>query len=638
MKLTHEYTADLEHRFKYLILAIIVFFIIVTGRLYYLQILKGDTYRFFSTENSIKETNIPATRGLVFDRKGQVLVENRPAYDIAVIPQYVLAPSKVLVTMSEYLDLPLSELKEKWATRINQPSYRPIILKEDVSRHVVAKILSRQGVWYDEVNSKDDFRGVDVLVRYVRTYPNGSLATHILGYVREIDTDRLSEYEDLYPGHYKMGDHIGITGIEEVWDMELRGKDGYEQHIVNAVGREVDFESIAKDLEQQPAQPGNNLLLTIDKDVQEVVQSYFEPNQELEKTAKYPSTGKKGAAVMLDVNSGGIISMYSSPSYDLNVLVGPKGRKYWSKIALDPRGYLINRAIQGAYPPASTYKVVTAIAALGEGVVKPEEKLGCRGALYFGGRPFRCWRRGGHGAIALHRAISQSCDVYFYLMGLRLGVDAIAKYAKYLGLGEKTGIALSSERSGLIPTSAWKKKRFNVPWQEGENLSIAVGQSYDLVTPLQNAMVAAQIANNGKTLSPHLIEAMFDDQGKEIYRWTPPEGEGKDIPIPKDVLKKVREAMVDTVAKPGGTAHHLSRKKISIGGKTGTAQVVALDKSAECDDEKCRDHAWFIGFAPVDNPQVAAAVIVEHGGFGSTAAAPIVGAMFEKYFEDDIGD
>ncbi|MFH1874911.1 MAG: penicillin-binding protein 2 [Pseudomonadota bacterium] len=634
MKLTHEYTADLDHRFKYLILAIIVFFVIVLVRLYYLQILKGDTYRFFSTENSIKETKIPAARGIIFDRKGKVLVENRPAYDIAIIPQYVLNPTKVLAAMSKYLDLPLAELQEKWAKRGNQPSYRPIILKEDVERDVVAKILARQGVWYDDATSIDDFRGVEVLVRYLRTYPNGSLATHILGYVREIDSDRLLEYEELYPNRYKMGDQIGITGIEEVWDMELRGQDGYEQHIVNAVGREVDFASIAEDLQQAAALAGNSLLLTIDKDVQEVAQEYFEPKLENDKSPRYPSTGKKGAAVMLNLKDGGILAMYSSPSYDLNVLASPEGQQYWNRIAADPKGYLINRAIQGAYPPASTYKVVTAIAALAEKLVKPEEKIGCRGALFFGGRPFRCWRKGGHGAIALKEAIAQSCDVYFYLMGLRLGVDAIAKYANFLGLGQKTGIALSNERSGLIPTSAWKKKRFGEPWQEGENLSIAVGQSYDLVTPLQNALVVAHIANDGQPLMPHLIGAMFDDSGKEIYQWRPSDEEMKEVPIPKDVLKKVREAMIDVVATPSGTAHHLSRRKISMGGKTGTAQVIALDSNVFCEGDRCKDHAWFIGFAPAENPQVAAAVIVENGGFGSTAAAPIVGAMFEKYFEN----
>jgi penicillin-binding protein 2 len=280
---------------------------------------------------------------------------------------------------------------------------------------------------------------------------------------------------------------------------------------------------------------------------------------------------------------------------------------------------------------------VTATGALAEGKVKPLETITCRGVLIYGGRPFRCWAKGGHGAISLHRAIVQSCDVYFYLMGLRLGVDAIAKYANMFGLGQKTGIPLADERSGLIPTSEWKQKRFGVPWQEGETLSVAVGQSYDLVTPLQNALVAAQIANGGKKIKPHFVKAMYDAKGNELYKWEPKPGENDDIPIPKDVVKMVKDAMVGVVAEPGGTGHRLSTYKVKMGGKTGTAQVISLG-STPCVGEKCKDHAWFIGFAPAEKPEVAAAVVVEHGGFGASAAAPVVGAMLQKYFDIKYGN
>ena len=635
MELTHEYTADVEHRPGYAIWIIIAFLLIVLVRLYYLQVLKGDFYRFFSTENSIKESTIQAVRGMIFDRRGQLLVESRPAFDVVLVPQYVVDAPKVFATLSRYLNMPVEEIEAKWKTRTQQAPYQQIIIKSDVSRDDVAAIRVRKSPWYIEADP-DDFRGVEVAVRYQRTAPNGTLATHLIGYVREIDPGRLEKFQKLYPHRYYIGDQVGQRGIEESYDLMLRGFDGYEQHVVNAVGREVEYEGISSQLEAKPATPGDSLVLALDKDVQEIAQSFFEGTGDNEFAL---SKGKNGAAVVVDVRNGGIIAMYSSPSYDLNKLASPEGSQYWQEISSNPRGYLINRAIQGGYPPGSTYKPVTAVAALSESVIKPEQTVTCGGALMYGGRAYHCWAKGGHGAISLHRAIVQSCDVYFYQMGLRLGVDRLAKYAKLLGLGSKTGILLSDERSGLVPTSEWKEKRFGIPWQEGETLSIAVGQGYDLVTPLQNALVAAYIANGGKKLEPHMVEAAYDAKGQKVFEWMPRQKSGKDqdIPISKDVLKLVREAMVGVVGEVGGTAHRLSTYPVKMGGKTGTAQVYQLDGKVACLGEKCKDHAWFIGFAPAENPQIAAAVVVEHGGFGASAAAPIVGAMLQKYFDVNQG-
>jgi len=630
MELTHEYTADVEHRFGYAVWIIVAFLFIVLTRLYYLQVLKGDFYRYFSTENSIKESTIPAVRGMLFDRRGQLLVESRPAFDIVIVPQYVVDPPKVFATLSRYLNMPVEDIEAKWKTRTSQAPYQQIVIKSDISRDEVAAIRVRKSPWYNESNP-DDFRGADVAVRYQRTAPNGTLASHLVGYVREIDTNRLERFQKLYPHRYFIGDQVGLRGIEESYDLMLRGFDGYEQHVVDANGREIEYEGISSQLEEKSAIPGDSVVLTLDKDVQEVAQSFFEGTGE---HAEAVSKGKRGAAVVVDVREGGIVAMYSSPSYDLNKLSSPEGSQYWLEIAKDPKGYLINRAIQGAYPPGSTYKPVNAVAALSEGVIKFDQTVTCAGALMYGGRAYHCWAKGGHGAISLHRAIVQSCDVYFYQMGLRLGVDRLAKYAKLLGLGAKTGIALSDERSGLIPTSEWKEKRFGIPWQEGETLSIAVGQGYDLVTPLQNALVAAYIANGGKKLRPHMVKGAYDARGEQVYEWKPPESSKEDdIPISKDVLKMVREAMVGVVGEVGGTGHRLSTYPIKMGGKTGTAQVVQLDSKVACIGEKCRDHAWFIGFAPAEDPQIAAAVVVEHGGFGASAAAPIVGAMIQKYFD-----
>lgn len=614
MKIAQDYTSDIEGRYKYLLAIVAAFILIVLGRLYYLQVIKGEFYHFFSTENSIKEIKIPAARGMIFDRRGQVLVENRPSFELVLVPQYVLDPPKVFASIEKLIGIPREEIEAVWDTRFKQPKYQPLVIRDDITAEEVAAIRARKNPWY--VKEDDiDLRGADVRVRYRRTYPQGNIATHVLGYVREIDKDRLTKYRKEHPGRYFIGDDVGVRGIEEIRDLELRGRDGFDQRVVNAVGREVDYAGIADQLEHQEAIAGNSIVLTVDKDLQELARDMFGE--------------RSGAAVAVDPNDGSVLCMYSSPSYDLNMLSGPGASDYWNEIAADPNGYLVNRAIQGAYPPGSTYKIVTGIAALSEGLVKPDERVRCSGGLHYGGRIFRCWAKGGHGPISYHRSLVQSCDVYYYLMGLRLGPDLLAKYAGYLGLGKRTGIGLADERSGLIPTESWKEKRFGVPWQKGENLSIAVGQGYDLVTPLQNAMMLAQVVNGGYKISPHLVEAVFDWEGNEVYRWKPPNKREK-LPISGDILQLAKEALAGVVQE-GGTGARLKSFEVPMGGKTGTAQVVSLDSA--CVGEKCRDHAWFVGFAPTDKPEIATAVVVEHGGFGAAAAAPIVGALMQRYID-----
>lgn len=621
MRLTHEYMLDIEDRFKYGIAFVFALIIIVIARLYYLQVINGDFYRFFSDQNSIKAITIPAVRGMIFDRRGQVLVDNRPSFNIVVVPQYVVDPARTLSSISELLGVPREELDAIWEKRNAQPRYQPLVVKQDVSQDDVAMIKSRKNPWQDPLDAYD-LRGVDAEVRFERTYPESNIAAHLLGYVKEIDTERLAKYGKEHAGKYRIGDLVGVSGLEEAWDPMIRGEDGYEERIVNAVGREVDYEGISSELETQPARAGASLRLTVDRDLQEIAREML--------------GDRIGAAVAIDVKTGGVIAMYSSPSYDLNRLSGSTGNDYWTYISQHPSKFLLNRAIQGGYPPASTYKILMALAALSEGVIKPDEKVTCHGALIYGGRPYHCWRKGGHGSIAVHEAIVSSCDVFFYNMGLRLGVDRIAKYANMIGFGRKTGVPLSDERPGLIPTSEWKEKRFGVPWQAGENLSIAVGQGYDVVTPIQNAILAATVANGGKKRDLHFVDSAFSVEGDEVFRWAPKEKE-EFVQIDPAVIEIVRKAMAGVVSEPGGTAHRLSKYKVSMGGKTGTAQVIQLDGKAVCKSDICKDHAWFIGFSPVEDPEIAAAVVVEHGGFGASAAAPIVGAMLQKYYDIEHG-
>ena len=619
MRLVQEYTADIEHRFRYATIAVILLFFVVVGRLYYLQIIRGNFYRFFSTENSIKAIKVPAVRGMVFDRRGQVLVDNRPSFNLVVVPQYVVSPERMLSSIERLLNMDPEELQALWEKRRLQASYQPLPLKKDITADEVALIRAHKGPWADPADPYD-LRGVDVEVAYQRTYPESDIATHLMGYVKEIDPARLAEAKKKDPGRYRAGDMVGIGGIEELWDQTLRGQDGYEEHIVDAVGREVDYEGIAQQLTHQPSVAGHSLVLTVDRDLQELAREQF--------------AGRKGAAVVLDPRTGAVRALYSSPSYDLNRLSGPDGAAYWNELASSKEKPLLNRAIQGGYPPGSTYKIVTAIAALSEGEVRPDERVSCGGALMYGGRAYHCW--GSHGPIEIHRAIVSSCDVFFYQMGLRLGVDRLAKYANLLGPGHKTGIPLPGEKPGFIPTAEWKEKKLGIPWQKGENISISVGQGYNVLTPIQNALVAAHVANGGKVIDLHLVDAAFDVNGNEVYRWKPPEEE-KRLPIDPKVLQIVKDGMAGVVAEPGGTGHRLSLLPVSIGGKTGTAQVVQLDGNAVCRSEICRDHAWFIGFSPVENPEVAAAVVVEHGGWGASAAAPVVGALLQRYHDIEYG-
>lgn len=624
MRVHHEYTADYDSRFKYAVAIILLFILIVVARLYYLQVIRGAFYENFSAENSIKEIKKRAPRGMMFDRRGQVLVDNRPSFNIVVIPQYVKDPDKTFNALSRLLKIPREDFNVAWGKRKRQQNYQPLIVKADVTFDEVSLLKSHKDPWTEESDDYD-FRGVDVEVQYLRAYPGGNIASHVLGYISEVNPKQLERQEKegrLGKDELAMGDFVGVRGIEEVWDHYLRGEDGSDKKIVDAKGRQVNYEGISSQLTSEPAIVGNSLKLTLDRDLQEIVRDLFGT--------------RKGGFVAMDVRTGAILAMYSSPSYDLNRMAGAERANYFQQIMADPEKVMLNRAIQGAYPPGSTYKIVNAVAALSEGVVKPDEKLNCGGALMFGGRAYHCFRKSGHGGISLHDSIVRSCDIYYYLAGLRLGVDRLAKYANMFGLGRRTGIPLADESPGLIPSSEWKLKRYGIEWQKGETISISVGQGYDTETPVQNALVAAQMANGGKKLELHLVDSAFDVDGNQTYEWKP-KYEPVYMPIDPKIMTLVREAMVGVVAEPGGTGHSQVGRKVTMGGKTGTAQVVSLDGNAVCRGDKCKDHAWFIGFAPADAPEIAAAAIVEHGGFGAAASAPIVGAVLERYYQIEHG-
>jgi penicillin-binding protein 2 len=433
----------------------------------------------------------------------------------------------------------------------------------------------------------------------------------MIGYLGEINLEELGERRW---ADYQSGDEIGKRGFEKLYEGELRGEKGTMYMEVDAHG----FEQ--RQLKGKEPLPGMDLQLTIDLDLQ------------LE--AEKAMTGKAGAVVAMDVQSGRILAFASAPPVHLEDFVGGISKKNWQALLNNIKRPLVHKTIQGQYPPGSTYKIVTALAGLSKGVINPKTVFYCSGSMGFGNRRYGCWKEGGHGPVSLHRALAESCDVYFYKVGLKVGVDSLAEYANRMGLGHKTGIDFEYEKSGLIPTAAWKKLAKGVSWQEGETLSISIGQGFNLVTPLQISQMTTALANGGILYKPFLVEKIFDPEGKLIKEFEPM----VDVELigMEKYLTLIRDGLIGAVNDRHGTGKEARLKDITVAGKTGTAQVVKMEKFKEFAEEdvpyKYRDHAWFTSFAPAENPEIAVTVLVEHGGHGGSAAAPIAKKILAQYF------
>jgi penicillin-binding protein 2 len=433
----------------------------------------------------------------------------------------------------------------------------------------------------------------------------------VLGYPGEIGSKQLDRFKE---EGYELGDEIGQYGLEKKWEQYLRGRGGGQQVEVDALGRRV------RVLSEVIAGPGYTVHLTLDR--------------KLQQTAHEALQGKEGSIVVLDVNSGAILAMASTPAFDPNVFARGIKPDEWRALIKDRQRPLSNRAIQGQYPPGSTFKIIMAIAGLEENVVQPEAKIIDPGFFPFGNRNFRDWKKGGHGAVDLHRSIVESCDVYYYQLGTRLGVDNIAKWARAFGLGQKSGALLEDEKGGLVPDTDWKRKRLRQPWYPGETVSVAIGQGYLTVTPLQLANMMAAVANGGTLYRPRLVSRVESIAGQRVYE------QGAEvirkISVKPATLTRVRSALADVVHGAGGTGRSARSPVIALAGKTGTAQVVEM-KGAYVKTEQLsyfnRDHAWFVSYAPLDKPEIAIAVLVEHGGHGGEAAAPLARKVAEKYVQ-----
>jgi len=573
-------------------------FLLLLARLWNLQILHGDEMRTMSENNRIRLHRVQATRGTVLDRYGRVLVDSRPSFDAVLVPEDTRNVELTVENLAQLLNQSAADMHALLVQTSSRPAFEEIVVKRDLSWDEVVAIETHQL----------DLPGVSLQITPRRSYPLGAKLAHLLGYVGEASPQELA----LDP-RYRMGDLVGKTGLERRWENYLRGVNGGQQVEVDSVGRRL---RVLREVEEVP---GDTVRMTVDLD--------------LEAAAAQALGDHDGSVVAIDPNTGGILAYVSQPGFDPNVFARGVRPEEWRALLTDKHRPLNNRAMQGQYPPGSTFKIVVATAALEEGIINPFTRIHCPGGLQFGNHYFRCWKKGGHGTVNLHEALVQSCDVFFYQVAQRLGIDAIAREARAFGLGMPTGIGLEHERPGTIPDVAWKRQRFKQPWYAGETLSAAIGQGYVTATPLQMANLIATLAV-GKRYRPHFVQQIETPEG-EVVHVEQPEVIGT-LNVRQTTLMQVREGLRDVVNTDRGTGKKARLDGIEAAGKTGTSQVVKMGKERVKSTQlpwQHRDHAWFVAYAPFDAPEIAVATLVEHAeGGGGAIAAPIAHDVMQTYF------
>lgn len=594
MQVVREFRDDLVFRVKLMSRLVSGFLVLIGVGFWFVQLVQGDHYRELAENNRLRKLSIKAPRGLIYDRQGRLLVENVPSYNLILDRSHSADLARATDFAASVLGRPVSEVQALLESYAGIPDFKPVLLAENLTLSQVARL----GV------AALEFPEFEVEVQHLRLYRHREQTAHVLGYLGEA-TEAEIEAAD---GLYEPGDLVGKKGIEQTYDQTLRGKDGELAVVVDSRGR------LLEEYGRKDAIPGKNLVLTIDLDLQQ------------EAARRLTGPEKVGAIVALDPRNGEVLALVSSPSYNPNLFARRLQKTDWEALIEDPNHPLQNRALQNMFSPGSAFKIVMATAGLTEGLVNERTSVYCGGGGSFYGRYFRCWKKGGHGTVAAHNALKLSCDVYFYTLGQRLGIEKIAKYSRQLGLGSITGIDIEGEKKGLVPDTAWSESVRKMKWYPGETISVSIGQGPVLMTPLQMAEMTAIVANGGKKVIPHLIK------GAEL-----PEPEH--VALNENALRIVREGMWAVVNEPGGTAYWSARVPgAEMAGKTGTVQVIA--QAARTDAKalpfKFRDHAWFTSFAPAQDPKIVIAVFAEHGGGGSRTAAPIAQALYAKFFKVDL--
>ena len=591
-----------------IVVAFIVIILLTSGlivRLIYLQIVGHEHYSSLAKDNSIKIVPLVPTRGIIYDRHGKVLAENTPSYSLELIPEQISNIDETLLRLQKLLDIPDEKIEQYQKLRKRQKRFVSTPLLLSMSDEELAKFAV----------VRPYFRGVDIHTQLVRHYPYSDLAAHVIGYVGRINE---AEIKELPLAEYRGSTHVGKLGIESSYENELHGKTGYAEIETNVQAR------LLNTLHEITPDPGTNLYLTLDIDLQ--------------KTAYDALDSFNGAVVAIDIKTGGVLTFVSRPGFDPNPFVVGIANEAYQALQVSENQPLYNRALRGLYPPGSTIKPFIALAGLEYEAISPQQKLLCPGYYQLPGvsHRYRDWKKGGHGAVDLSRAITESCDVYFYRLASILGIDRMHSFLQKMGFGEKSGIDLIGEKAGLLPSREWKQEQKNQTWYPGETLITGIGQGYHQVTPLQLARATATLANKGKVVTPFLVDKMVSAQGTRPGPTLP----NVTLPLNPDNVNKVIEGMVNVVHSAHGTAKGINTNiDYQIAGKTGTAQVLGIKQNAKYNenaiDFKFRDHALFIAFAPAADPKIAIAVVVENGGHGGSVAAPIAGLVIKQFLQEN---
>ncbi|HXG05580.1 MAG TPA: penicillin-binding protein 2 [Candidatus Binatia bacterium] len=574
--------------------AVLLAFLVIVGQLWYLQVLEGGHFLDASDKNRIRIRPVAAPRGLLYDRHGVPLVDNRPAFTLSLIPRELPRDEQtrdaVLGRVAALLRIPYQELSEAIA-RVPADSFLPVRVRRGLSLEDMARIEE----W------KLELPGVIVEVEPQRTYPSSRFAAHLLGYVREASDEQLRH------GRYRRGDMVGQTGLERLLDEYLRGRDGGERIEVDALGRPV------RVIQHTDPHPGAQVVTTIDRRIQEAAEQAME--------------GRPGAVVVMDPRSGDVLAMVSTPAFDIDQFTGTIERSAWLRLVQDPDHPLLNRVIQSQYAPGSIFKIVVAAAGLQEGTLAPGDRVHCDGEFRLGTWTFKDWKEEGHGTVDTRGALAHSCNIFFYQAGLRIGGAAITRYARAFGFGQPTAIDLGSEKFGLVPGPR-ARRRGSSGWQAGDIVNMAIGQGQVLVTPIQVARFMSAVANGGVLWKPRLVQRV--ERADRALLWSDPGQVTGHVELAPAVWAFLRESLWAAV-NDGGTGAGARIPGLDVAGKTGTAQTIAKSRA-----DRGQDHAWFAAFAPARAPEVVVVVLVERGGKGGQVAAPVARKILNAIFFEKV--
>ncbi len=597
---------DYSNRYSWIFIGMFIFFVIILGRLWFLQVIKGEDLRRATEENRIKKVDLPPVRGLILDRDGNILVDNRASFGLCVVKSEVADKDKLLELIADLTGRHIEDLARRY-DKLSGDRFQCQNFLSGLSRAELVAIETR----------RHKLSGINVQVNSVRTPANDVLASHVIGYLGEISEGQLKKegFEN-----YRPGDLVGKGGIEQSMEKYLQGRRGTQIQEVDSHRR------VLQKLATTNPEPGHNVRLTIDSRLQAVAQSLLGE--------------RAGAIVAMDPRTFEVLAMASSPTFSLGDFVGGINHEKWLDLTKrDPFHPMENRAVSGQYPPGSTFKIVVALSALAEEIITPDRVYSCPGFLRLGNHAYGCWNKRGHGAVNLMTSLKVSCDVYYYEVGLRLGVDRLAARAReFFGLGRRLNVDLWAEQPGLMPDSAWKERRFKQKWSKGDTPPVSIGQGYVLATPLQVATYTAVLANGGTLYRPHLVKQILDVNGGVVHNFEP-EFIAR-VDAKPEHIQAVQKGLEAVVNDPGGTGRRGQLKEVKAAGKTGTSQVVSLARYSGYAKSripyKYRDHAWYTSYAPAEHPEIVVTVLLEHTGGGGANSAPLAKEMLDAYFDPTI--